>query len=148
MYTLVLHHQSIWVHSVILWYSAVIHFHFLSASPLRVVISFTSQNDIWQPPMKDVNLFSCVLHVLGKSKRVSFPISELQFLLMNAPLLLAVLHYGLLMLQSQEILISLGLLNLKDGQSYLTFTADILNSWKHFCLETSFLILIVVQKNM
>lgn len=31
----------------------------------------------------------------------------------------------LLMLQSQEILISLGLLNLRDGQPYLTSTADI-----------------------
>lgn len=80
-------------------------------------------------------LFS--LHTLAcqaRAKKVSFSTSDLQLLLMNAPCLLVVLHYGLVMPLSQEILISLCLLILRQWQQYPTLTLYILVSWEIFLL--------------
>lgn len=115
-------------HWVILWCCVAIYSHLLWASRLQVVSSFIPPSYFWQPPIKNVNL---VPSAVCRSFSLSRHRQKSEFFYFRVAVLahgfpLALLHYGLLILPHQ------------------TWTVDILNSWKYFCLET-FLFLLTMM---
>ncbi len=127
----VLHHQSTSVH--LGFYDVVLQFTPTFSQP--ALSSSSSGSDVlyfpkWLFDNLQWRMLTCCLQLcgsgfstIGASIPVSVYTSKLEFL--NVPCPLAVLHYSLLLLTSQEILISLCLLILKVWQQYLTLTVDI-----------------------